>query len=297
MSTPVTGTAGTADGDNAEAIQAWDGPLFDRFVRFRDIVTTGLGNHGEEALRLFPPQPGQRVVDIGCGFGDTTQRIAGLVGPEGEAVGVDAAPRFIEAAALEAAEAGMSNARFEVADVETAPVGGPYDMAFSRFGTMFFANPVAALRNVRTGLVPGARLVMVVWRTRIDNEWMYRAQTIVEQIVSRPEEYDEPTCGPGPFSMANADTTSDILQHAGYGDVELRRCDLPIVIGRDVEDALEFAMALGPAGELLRLAGDRAAHLHDDVRQALREGLREYETPDGIRAPASTWIISAVAPG
>jgi ubiquinone/menaquinone biosynthesis C-methylase UbiE len=283
--------------DNVEAIQAWDGPLFDRFVRFREIVTTGLGNHGEEALRLFPPEPRQRVVDIGCGFGDTTQRIAGLVGPQGEAIGIDAAPRFIEAASVEAAEAGVANARFEVADVETTPVGGPYDMAFSRFGTMFFAGPVAALRNVRSGLVPGARLVMVVWRNRVDNEWMYRAQTIVEKMVERPEEYDEPTCGPGPFSMANADTTSDILQHAGYVDVELHRCDLPIVIGNDVEEAVEFAMALGPAGELLRLAGGRAAHLHDDVRQALRDGLREYETPEGIRAPASTWIVSAVAPG
>src|SRR5687767_12267569 len=91
---------------NAEAIQAWDGPLYDRFVRFRDIVITGLGGHGEEAFRLFPPRAGQRVLDIGCGFGDTTQRIAELVGPEGEAVGVDAAPRFIETARVEAEDAG-----------------------------------------------------------------------------------------------------------------------------------------------------------------------------------------------
>ena len=99
-------------GVNAEAIAAWDGPLFDRFVRFRHIVTTGLGSHGDEALRLYPPQAGERVLDIGCGFGDTTQQIAALVGPEGEAVGVDAAPRFIEAAVSEAAEAQVRNARF-----------------------------------------------------------------------------------------------------------------------------------------------------------------------------------------
>jgi SAM-dependent methyltransferase len=78
-------------------------------------------------------------------------------------------------------------------------------MAFSRLGTTFFANPVAALRNIRQALAPGARLVTVVWRRRIDNEWIHRAQTIVEQIVSRRDEYDEPTCGPGPFSMADAD--------------------------------------------------------------------------------------------
>jgi SAM-dependent methyltransferase len=286
----------TVENANAEAIQAWDGPLYDRFVRFRHIVVAGLAIHGEEALRLFPPQPGQRVLDIGCGFGDTTQDIARMVGPEGEAVGVDAAARFIEDAREEAAAAGVENARFEIADVQADDLGGPYDMAFSRMGTMFFANPVAALRNVRSSLVPGGRLVMVVWRRREDNPWMYRAQTIVERIVSRPEEYDEPTCGPGPFSMAGADTTSDILVHAGFADIALRRCDLPILVGNDVDEAMDLVMALGPAGEILRLQGDRAAHLHDKVRDALREGLSEFAGPDGLRAQASTWIVAATAP-
>jgi SAM-dependent methyltransferase len=292
--------AWTAQGEdvgiNSEAIAAWDGPLYDRFVRFRYLVTTGLGAHGEEALRLYPPRTGARVLDLGCGFGDTTQRIAELVGPEGEAVGVDAAPKFIETASREAAETQLANVRFAVADVQTDELGGPYDLAFSRFGTMFFASPVAALRNVRRSLAPGGRLVMVVWRRRIDNEWLYRAQTIVEQIVSRPEEYDEPTCGPGPFSMADADTTSEILGHAGYADIELRRCDRPIMIGRDVDEAIDMVTAIGPAGEILRLAGDRAAHLHGEVREALRAGLAEYDGPGGVSAPASTWIVSATVP-
>src|SRR5205807_2906888 len=97
----------------------------------------------------------------------------------------------------------------------------------------------------REALVPGAKLVMVVWRRRIDNDWLYRAQTIVEQIVSRPEEYDEPTCGPGPFAMADADTTSDILTHAGFVDISFRRCDIPILIGHDVQEAIDLVMALG----------------------------------------------------
>lgn len=282
-------------GENAEAIEAWDGPLFERFVRFREIVTAGLGAHGEEALRLFPPGIGSRVLDIGCGFGDTTQRVAELAGPDGSAVGVDAAPRFIEAAREEAAEAGLGRVSFAVADVQSDALGGPYDMAFSRFGTMFFANPVVALRNVREALRPGARLVMVVWRRRIDNDWLYRGQTIVESIVKRPEKYDEPTCGPGPFSMADADTTSEVLVHAGYNSIELHRRDLPIVIGTDIDQAIEIIMSLGPGGEILRLAGDRAAHLHDKVRDGLRAGLAEFQTEDGIRAPASTWIVSAVA--
>src|SRR5687767_13746827 len=121
------------DGVNAEAIEAWYGPLYDRFVKFRHIVTTGLGAHGDEALRRSPPQTGMRVLDVGCGFGDTTQQIAALVGPEGEAVGVDAAPRFIETAEAETAQAGVANARFLVADVETTSLAehGPFDMALS----------------------------------------------------------------------------------------------------------------------------------------------------------------------
>jgi len=283
---------------NDEAIRAWDGPLYERFVRFREIVTTGLSSHGEQALRLHPPTLGQRVLDVGCGFGDTTQEIARLVGPDGEAVGVDAAPRFIEDAIREATEAQIANIRFRVADVqESLGAEQLFDMAFSRFGTMFFASPVAALRNIRTALVPGGKLIMVVWRRRLDNDWLYRAQTIVEGIVARPEEYDEPTCGPGPFSMADADTTSDILTHAGFADIALHRCDIPIVIGKDLDEALEMVMALGPAGEILRLAGSRATHLQGQVEASLREGLAEFAAQGSVCAPASSWIVSASAAG
>jgi ubiquinone/menaquinone biosynthesis C-methylase UbiE len=280
---------------NAEAIAAWDGPLYDRFVRFRHVLTTGLAAHGEEALRLYPPRPGDRVLDIGCGFGDTTQRIAELVGDAGAATGVDASERFIETARAEAADAGVRNARFVVADVQSTALDGPYEMAFSRMGTMFFSNPVAALRNVRSTLVPGGKLVMVVWRRREDNAWLYRAQQIVERIVQRPEQYDDPTCGPGPFSMSGADTTSDILVHAGFGEIALHRCDLPVLVGRDVDEAIDLVMSIGPAGEIVRLLGDRAAHLHGEIDAALREGLAEFVTPDGVIAPASTWIAAATA--
>jgi SAM-dependent methyltransferase len=283
-------------GVNAEAIQAWDGPLFDRFVQFRHILVAGLGAHGDQALRLNPPDEGQRILDIGCGFGDTTQQIAALVGPGGEAVGVDAATNFIDASISEAREAGVENARFLVADVQVDDLGGPYDGAFSRMGTMFFVSPVAALRNVRKSLVPGSKLTMVVWRRREDNE-LYRGQQVVEGIVSRPEEYDEPTCGPGPFSMANADTVTDQLKAAGYEDISLRRCDLPILGGRDMDEALQIVMAIGPAGEILRLLGDRATEYLPTVDAALREAFSEFQREDGsIWGMASTWIVTATAP-
>jgi SAM-dependent methyltransferase len=287
----------TSAAANAEAIEAWDGPLFDRFVKYRHIVVTGLRNHGDEALRLHPPQLGDRVLDVGCGFGDTTQQLGEMVGPTGFAVGVDASPRFIEAARQEALAAGIENVRFEVADIETTTFSERFNMVFSRFGTMFFANPVAALRHVREALLPGGRLVMVVWRAKVENDWLYRPQTITERFVTKPEEYDEPTCGPGPFSMANADTTSGILLAAGFRDVCLRRCDEPISIGSDVDEAAELVMSLGPAGEILRLAGERAAHLHEPIAAALREGLADWAGPQGVIAPASTWIVSASTPG
>lgn len=143
---------------NTEAIEAWDGPLFERFVKYPHIVVAGLKQFGDEAMRVHPPRIGSRVLDIGCGFGDTTQELANQIGSEGFAVGVDAAPRFIDAARREAAEAGLANVRFEVMDVELATFEERFDYAFSRMGTMFFANPVAALGNVRKALVPGGSL-------------------------------------------------------------------------------------------------------------------------------------------
>jgi len=281
---------------NAEAIEAWDGVLFDRFVKFRDVIVNGLGAHGEEALRLHPPAVGDRVLDIGCGFGDTTLRLAEMVGPAGTALGVDAAPRFIESAREDAAVAGTSNVRLEVVDVETADFDEGFDYAFSRFGTMFFANPVAALRNVRRALVPGGRLCMVVWRRKLENEWLHRAELVVKELVEEPEESDEPTCGPGPFSMADADTTSEILMNAGFEGISLRRCDLDMTIGRDLDAAVDIVTALGPAGEVIRLAGEAAERMRPQIDAALRRELAAFASPGGVFARSSTWIVTASAP-
>lgn len=281
---------------NREATEAWSGPLFDCFVQYRELVTGGLGAHGGTAMEVHPPGVGDKVLDLGCGFGDTTQQLAALVGPEGEAIGVDVSEPFVEVARREAEEAGTGTVSFIVGDVQVMELEPSFDYAFSRMGTMFFASPVQALRNVREALVPGGRLCAVVWRRKLDNEWVRRAELVVDEYLQHPEESDEPTCGPGPFSMADADTVSEQLTIAGFEEISLRRCDLPLKIGNDLDHAVEFNMALGPAGEVLRLWEDRIDEIRPKIASDLRDALAEFEGPDGVFAPASTWIIGARAP-
>lgn len=282
---------------NRDAIEAWNGVLFDKFAAYREVVTRGLGAHGERALALFPPAPGASVLDIGCGFGDSTLQIGALVGPTGRVLGIDAAARFITACRQDAERAGAAahNVRFEVADVEAGVPDGPFDYAFARFGTMFFDSPVRALRNVRARMTPGGRLVNVVWRRKDANDAIYAAELAVRGVLGDPPKNDQPTCGPGPFSMASCDVTSDILRAAGYRDIGFMRSDIDILIGRDIDDAIGFAMTLGPAGEVVRLAGDAGVARKAELDAALRGALTPMARADGVWAASSTWIVSATA--
>ncbi|MGA8218411.1 MAG: class I SAM-dependent methyltransferase [Solirubrobacterales bacterium] len=290
-------SATTVAPENEEATEAWSGVLFDRFVEFRELVVHSLKRHGDEAMRLHPPKPGDRVLDIGCGFGDTSRQLATLIGPDGEAVGVDVSGPFIEASIAESREAGVENVEFLVGDAQVMEIPGIFDYAFSRMGVMFFANPVQALRNIRGALRPGGRLVAVVWRRKLDNPWVHRAEQVVEQYLEEPEDSDEPTCGPGPFSMASADTVSEQLQIAGFEEPTFTRCDLPIKLGDDLDQAVRFNMALGPAAEIIRLAGDDAEKIRPRLETEIREVLEDYAGPEEVSGPASTWIISATVPG
>jgi ubiquinone/menaquinone biosynthesis C-methylase UbiE len=282
--------------ENEEATEAWSGVLFDRFLEYRHLIVDGLAQFGVAAMRLHPPQPGHRVLDIGCGFGDSTQQLAQLVGPEGSALGIDVAEPFIAAAREEAAHAPVKNVEFMVGDAQVMDLPGPFDYAFSRMGVMFFANPVAALRNIRRALSPGALLCAVVWRRKLDNEWTYRSELLVQRYLEKPEETDEPTCGPGPFSMANADTVSEQLTIAGFEEATFTRLDLPLKMGADMDEALALNMALGPAAELIRLNGEDADVLRPQLERELREELADLAGPGGVYGSASTWIVTARVP-
>jgi SAM-dependent methyltransferase len=283
--------------DNVEATEAWNGPLFDVWIEYRDLVAEGIWGHGEGALALEPPREGDRVLDIGCGLGDTTVRLARLVGPAGHAHGVDVAERMITTAIREAEEAGVGNVTFSTRDVEVTKFDETFDYAFSRMGTMFFANPVMALRNVREALAPGGRLNMVVWRRKLDNEFLHRAELVVAEYLEEPEESDVPRCGPGPFSMANADTVTDVLTHAGYEEIRLARQDLPYKVGNDLDQAVALNMAIGPGAEVLRMWGERVDGLRPKIAADLRAALADLVIDGGaVVAASSTWAVTARAP-
>ena len=286
------------DSENDVVIAAWNTVLFDKFCRFKHLLIDGLSAHSEAALCRHSQAVGARVLDVGCGFGDSTRRIAANVGPRGAAIGVDCADNFVTAATREAREAGIGNASFFVADVQTDDLRGPYDYAFSRFGTMFFMAPGAALRNIRRALKPGATLTMIVWRRREENPWLHDAELRVRELVPvvAHEDTDQVHCGPGPFSMSGPDMVSSMLRSAGFDRIAFERFDADICIGRDLDGAIEFAMSLGPAGEIIRLAGDEGVKRKPDVINALRETMAPYVRANGVWAPSSTWIITARNP-
>lgn len=285
----------TTNIDNAITVKAWDTVLFEKFCRFRFALTQGLSAHSDALMDWRPYPVGARVLDIGCGFGDTTQQIAKLVGHNGAAVGVDCASNFVKVASREAGEAGLANTSFFVADVQTADLRCQYDFLFARFGTMFFNAPVAALRNMREALRPGGELAMIVWRRREDNPWVHEAELLVKEIVPIVSHADtnEVHCGPGPFSMAGPDMVSDMLRIAGYNRISFERFDTNICIGRSLDDAIEFAMALGPAGEIIRLAGKAGEERKGEVIAALRERFADHLQADGVMMPSSSWFVTA----
>lgn len=279
------------DTANAEAIEAWNTLLFDKFVQFRDLLVTNLGVHGRRGIERLAPKLDDRVVDLGCGFGDTTVELARRVGPTGSAVGVDAAARFIVTARQETRA--VANVSFEVADIQERVPHGPFDLAFSRMGMMFFASPVIALRNVQRALVPGGRLCMVVWRNKASNEGLMRADEAAAALLGDPAKGDQLTCGPGPFSMASADVVSDQLTAAGFTDIAFARSDADLSLGANLDEAVDFALTVGPAAERLRLAGGARRR---EIERAVHAALAPFARAEGVFMASSTWIVTARRP-
>lgn len=282
---------------NAEAVRAWDTVLHARWKRHRAIFVDALEALTEEAFRLHPPPPGGRCLDVGCGFGETSRRLGELVGAQGSVLGTDGSPRFIADARRETAAAGVANVVFEVADTQVARWDPEFDYAWSRMGTQFFAAPVQAMRAIRGALRPGGRFVQLVWNRKEESPLWAESEQVVRRFLSRPDEYDADTCGPGPFSLGNPETCRGILEAAGFADVELRRMDFGYDLGDDLVEAVDAMLALGPGGELIRLNGEHGEQLRPVIAAALADHYAAYRGADGrVVRPASVWLVRAVAP-
>ena len=273
----------------------WNDVLVAKFERFRNILMGGLSYHSVAPLAGLDLPAGSKAVDVGCGWGDTAIELARKVGPSGAVLGLDCCDAFLEKGRRDAAAAGLANLSFVAADVETYPFPPEFDFAFSRFGMMFFANPVAALRNVRKALKPGATLMFITWRDIDDNPFLGRPKQIVSRFLPPPGENAQ-TCGPGPFSMANPDVVRGQLKAAGFADPTFARIDGTVMIGRDVAQAVDFQLALGPAGEIVREAGALAGARHDEIEAALRNELAQHARNDGVWMQSSSWTICARNP-
>jgi SAM-dependent methyltransferase len=219
------------------------------------------------------------------------------VGPTGRAYGLDMTEEMLALARRNAAEAGAGNVEFEVADVQTARWEPIYDYAFSRMGTQFFAAPVPAMRAIRAALKPGGRLNKICWRRKDESPFWAETEQVVQRFLSRPEEYDADTCGPGPFSLGNPETTRGILEAAGFDEIELEPRDFDYYMGRDMDEAIDALLAIGPGAELIRLNGEYGESRRPEIAEALADHYAQWQQADGsIVGRASIWNVTARNP-
>lgn len=276
----------------SQYVNFWKEVLVPKFIRWKHIIVDGLTLHSEAIFPTLQVKPGDKVVDAGAGFGDTAIKLARLVGPSGSVLAIDCCDAFLEFGRKEAEAAGITNVTFLEEDVQTYPFKPVHDFCFSRFGTQFFENPVAGLRNMRASLKPGGIMTMIVWRGIKDNPWLGSAKEIVLQFLPPPGENAQ-TCGPGPFSMADSGVVTKQFEIAGYKDIKFEQVDAQVFVGSDVDDAVQFQLAIGPAGEVYREAGELAEQRHHEIAAALKAQLRKYEGPNGVMMNSSSWKVTA----
>jgi ubiquinone/menaquinone biosynthesis C-methylase UbiE len=279
---------------NDDFISCWNEILVPKWNKFRHLLSGNGAVHSETAYDHFQIKPGDRVLDIGCGYGETCLEIGAIVGSEGEVLGLDCTQAFLEIASQERDESGLNNVSFVLGDAQSHEFPeNYYDVVYSRFGVMFFQNIVYALKNAYKTLKPGGKLCMIVWRTIDDNPCWSMAKEIASRHLPPPGENAQ-TCGPGPFSLADEETTRAMLQAAGFHNIELfKRNDADICIGTTMEEALDFQILVGPSGEIVREAAELGQEKLPQIRSDMMSSMKAYEREDGVYLPSSAWFIMA----
>jgi len=276
-------------------IDFWDAALVPKFNNWRHILAGGLHLQGAKMFPALPLRRGDSVLDAGCGWGDSAIELARRVGPAGSVVGLDRCGAFLDDGRADAKQAGLTNLTFLEADVQTYPFRPVHDFCFSRFGTPFFEHPVAGLRNLRSALRPGGVMTMMVWRAPADNPWLTLSKEVLLRYLPSVQD-DAASCGPGPFAMTDTGAVTRQLRFAGYADARFERIDAEVLVGRDLDEAVAFQLAIGPAGEVYRKAGQQAERHHHTLVGALKDELRKFVRPEGVMMNSSSWMVTAQNP-
>jgi SAM-dependent methyltransferase len=271
---------------NAAQIEYWNTSAGETWARFQEALDRQVEPLGLAAMDVLCPAEGEHIVDIGCGCGQTSLALAARVRPSGSVVGVDISQPMLDVAFRRPRTADLQ-VTFRKLDAQTGDLGDDlFDAAFSRFGVMFFSDPVAAFANIRASLKPGGRLAFVCWRALNENPWMQAPLQAALPLL--PPLAPPDPAAPGPFAFADPSRVRSILADSGYGSVTINPFDADIG-GEDLDQTLKLALRIGPLGRALREHPEFVGNVTD----AVRDVLSEYLTSNGVRMPAAVWIALA----
>lgn len=276
---------------NQEQIRYWNEQGGPRWVQRQQQLDAQINPLGLVALQRAGGKPGEQVLDVGCGCGQTALELAQRVGSSGSVMGIDISQPMLTRARERQQELGLKNLEFMRADAQTyAFARERFDLIFSRFGVMFFDNPAAAFANLRTALRSAGRLCFLCWQTLEKNEWA-RVPFLAATRHVQPPAPPAPDA-PGPFAFANPDRVRRLLETGGFKEVSCESYEAELSMGgaRTVDEAVEFSLEIGP---IARLLGDADMELRTRVAQAVREALTPYVNQHGVSLRGAAWIVLA----
>ncbi len=277
--------------DNAEQYRFWNelaGPLW---VANQDEMDRLTGPFGDAALANAAPRPGERVLDVGCGCGSTTLALARAVGATGAVLGADMSAVMLQRAAEQVASADVGNVTLQQKDAQHDALGThEFDLVFSRFGVMFFADPFAAFANLASALRPAGRVVFTCWQGPGANPWM----SLPERAAMAYFELEPPAPGgPGPFSLADPDHITSVLERAGFRDIAIEPAvrELTLSGAGDLHGWAEHRLVMGSTRKHYL---ESSPEQQLQARSKLIEAVAEHHGPEGLRLPGAAWVVSAL---